>query len=147
MYEGSCHFSIKMYVPRQDSVRVMYMCMRVGATFLLRCMCQARTVFDSCMCMRVAATFLLRCMCQARTVFGSCVCGLLPLFYYDVCAKPEQCSSQVYVYVGYCYFSIKMHVPRQDSVRVMYMCMRVPATFLLRCICQARTVLGSCICI
>ena len=163
-----------MHVPTQDSLRGMYMWMRAHATILLRC------------------------ICQARTVFGSCICawGFLPLLYYDVCAKPGQCSRDVYVnesschysikrycptqdkcsghvYVNEvsCHYSIKMYVPNQDSVRVIYiwmrapapiplrcmcqartvfesfMCMRVPATILLRCLLQARTVFGSCICV
>jgi hypothetical protein len=86
-----------MYVPSQDSVRVMYMCMRVSAIFLLRCMCQARTVFETCIC----------------------VWGFLSLFHLDVCAKPWQCSSHVFVYEGSSHYSIKMCVPSQDSVRVM----------------------------
>jgi hypothetical protein len=100
VYEGSCHYSIKMYGPSQDSVRVMYMCMRIPANMLLRCMCPPQGQCSghvylyegSCrysikmylpskdsvrvmyMFMRVSATILLRCMCQARTVFGSCIC-------------------------------------------------------------------------
>ena len=54
MYEGSCQYTIKMYVPSHDSVRVMYMGIY-------------RKMFGSCMCMRVPATILLRCMCHART--------------------------------------------------------------------------------
>ena len=57
------------------------------------------------------------------------------------------CSSHVYVYEGSCQYSIKMSAPSQDSHRVMYMCMRVPVTILLRCMCQARTMFGSCICV
>ena len=99
-------------------------------------------------CMWVPATFILRCMSQARAVFRSCICvwGFLPLFYEDVCAKPGQCSGHVYVYEGSCYYFITMYVPRQDSVRVMYMCMRVSAIIILSCVCQARTMFGSCIC-
>jgi hypothetical protein len=102
-----------MYVPSQDNVRVMYMCIRVPATILLRCMCLARRVFGSWIC----------------------VSGFLRLFYYDVCAKPGQCSGYVYVHQGPCHHSIKMYVSSQDNVRVMYMCMKVPATILLRCMC------------
>ena len=117
MYEGSCHYSIKMYVPSHDSVRVMYMGMKVSATIILTCMCQDRKMFGSCICMRVPATILLRCMCHARTMFVSCI---------------------RYVYEGSCHYSINMYVPRQENVLVMYMCMRVPAN-MLRCMFQART--------
>jgi len=101
------------------------------------------------LCMRVPVTIILRCMCQARTVFESCICvwGFLPLFYVDVSAKPWRFSGHVYVYEGSSRYSIKMCVPSQYSVRVMYMCMKVPATILLRCLYQARTMFGSCICV
>jgi hypothetical protein len=36
VHGGSCHYSIKMYVPIQDNVWVMYMCMRIPATILFR---------------------------------------------------------------------------------------------------------------
>jgi hypothetical protein len=55
--------------------------------------------------------------------------------------KPGQYSGHEYVYEGSRHYSIKMHVPSQDSVRDMYMCMRVPVTILLRCMRQARTVI------
>jgi hypothetical protein len=151
VHEGSSHYSIMTYVSSQANVRVMYICIRVPVSILLRCMCQARRVFGSCI--------------------G--VCCFPQLLYCDVCAKPGQCSGHVYVYQGSYHYSIKMHVPREDSVRVMYMCMRVPATILLRCMythrldsvrvkymcmsvpatillkcmCQASTLFRSCICV
>jgi hypothetical protein len=147
-----------MYVPSQDSVRVMYMYIRVPTAILLRCMCQTRTVFGLCIC----------------------VWGFLPLVYWDVCAKPGQCSNHVYVYersrtvaetLIHIYITRTLswlgtyiliekwqkpsytytwpeHCPGlQDSVRDMYMCMRVSATIILRCIYQAMTVFGLCICV
>jgi hypothetical protein len=74
------------------------------------------------MCMRVPVTILLY-----------------------VCAKPGQCSGHVYVDGGSCHYSIKTYVSSQANVGVMYICIRVPVTILLRCMCQARTVFGSCI--
>jgi hypothetical protein len=138
VYEGFCHFSIKMYVPSQDSVRDMYMCMRVPVTILLRCMCQARTVFWWCICNigRNAHTHIH----DSNTVLAwhrhlnRRVAGTLIHI-----SKPGQCSGHVYLNESSCSYSIKTHVPNQNSVRVMYMCMRVPATSLLRCLCQART--------
>ena len=91
-----------MAVPSQDSVRVMYMCIRVPVTILLTC------------------------MCQTKTKFGSCI---------------------RYVYEGSCQYSIKMYGPSQDNVRVMYMCKNIPATILLRYMCQDRKMFGSCICV
>ena len=99
----------------------MYMGMKVSATIILTCMCQDRKMFGSCMCMRVPATILLRCMCHARTMFVSCI---------------------RYVYEGSCQYSINMYVLCQDNVRIMYMCMRVPATIVLRCKCQDRKCSG-----
>jgi hypothetical protein len=125
VHEGSCHYSIKTYVSNQTNVRVMYICIRVPVTILLRSKCQARTVFGSC----IGVWFFPQ------------------LLYCDVCAKPGQCSGHVYVYQGSFRYSIKMHVPSEDSVRVMYMCMRIPATILLRCMCQAGTIFKSCICV
>ena len=125
VHEGSCHYSIKTYVSSQTNVRVMYICIRVPGTILLRCMWQVRTVFGSCIC--------VWCFQQ--------------LLYCDVCAKTGQCSGHVYVYQGSCRYSIKMHMPSEYSVRVMYMCMRIPATILLRCMCQAGTIFESCICV
>ena len=63
MYEGSCHYSIKIYVPRQDSVRVMYMCMRVPVTPIKMYVPSQDSVRVMYMCMRVPATILLRGMC------------------------------------------------------------------------------------
>jgi hypothetical protein len=51
-------------------------------------------------CMRVSATILLRYMCP----------------------PPGQCSGYIYVHDGSCHYSIKMYVPSQDSVWLIYIC-------------------------
>ena len=126
VYESSCHYYIKMYVPSQDSVRVMYMCMRVPATILLRCVCTPPGKYSG----------------HVYVYEGS-------YHYFNKMYGPSggQCSGHVYVYEGSCHYSIKMHVPSHHSVRVMYMCMKVPATILLRCMGQAMTMFGPCICV
>jgi hypothetical protein len=63
------------------------------------------------------------------------------------CPTQDKCSGHVYVNEVSCHYSIKMYVPSQDSVRVMDMCIRVPASILLRCMFQSRTVFDSCICV
>jgi hypothetical protein len=160
--------------------------------------------------MRVPVTILLRCLCQARTMFGSCICvwGFLSLFYYMYVSNQANVRVNVYVHESSCHYSIKMSVPSEDSIRVIrnphihihvsntvlawhmhlnrrvaetlihiyitrtlswlgtyilieewqepsytykwleqYMCMRVSATIILRCIYQAMTVFGLCICV
>jgi hypothetical protein len=74
VYEGSRHYSIKMHVPSQDSVRDMYMFVRVPVTILKMYVPSQDSVRVMYMCMRVSATVLLSCLCQARTMFGSCIC-------------------------------------------------------------------------
>ena len=99
MYEGSCHYSIKMYVPSQDNVRVMYMCMRVPATNILIYMCPSKdNVRVMYVCMRVPATILLR----------------------YICPPPGQCPGHLYVHDGFCHYSIKMYMPSRDSVWLIY---------------------------
>ena len=101
VYEDSCHHSIKMYVPSQDSVRVMYMCMKVPATILLNvCASRLDSVRVMCMCMRVPATIILRC----------------------ICPPPGHCSIHVYVYEGSCHYSIKMSVPPSRTEFESYIC-------------------------
>ena len=99
VYQGSCQYSIKMSVPSQDNVRVMYMCMKVPVTILFyvcakpgQCsghvyvhegsshysimtyVSSQDSVRVMYMCMSVPSTIQLRCLCQARIVFGACIC-------------------------------------------------------------------------